>query len=106
VQELFWNSYSSGTKPTAKDFAKLRQDSLEYKELFTKLYTKPKAADGIFSKELAAKSRLDFLEDTLYPLSRTAFPGGVQQLYQSFKGRGIVMTSGSHHYRYQTVIFE
>lgn len=78
----------------------MRNKSRLYKTIFERVHLSPQVKHYPKSIEYReARWLLDTLEDTLYPISRKKYPGGVKQLYDSFSGRGIVMTSGSKHFK-------
>ncbi len=83
----------------------MRNKSRLHKTVFERLHLSPLVKHRQNSPEYRkARWFLDALEDTLYPLNRTKYPNGVKQMYDGYRGRGIVMTSGSKHFKYDLLL--
>lgn len=94
--------------PQGDKLRTLRENSIIYMRLFEELYLRPlsdEPSSPQHKDRKRAHATLAALEDSLYPISREAIPGGIKQLYDSYRGRGIVMTSGFFHFRSVSICF-
>lgn len=83
------------------DFAELRVRSKVFMDLFSavvpnKAYEKMNLK---YTDWQEIQSGLDALEGLMYPMSPEKYPFGTRSLYEGFKGRGIVMSTGNWHFR-------
>lgn len=80
---------------------KMRQMSILYKTLFERLYIDPIATKHTYRSNSFKEAHLYLkaLEWTLYPINEDVFPGGLKQIYDESHGRGLVMSSGTKHFK-------
>ena len=84
------------------DFAELRVRSKVFMDLFSAVVPN-KAYESMnlkYTDWQEIQSGIDALENLMYPISREKYPFGTRSLYEGFKGRGIVMSTGNWHFRW------
>jgi hypothetical protein len=82
--------------PTKNDTRLLALKIQQHQKIFNALY-----GDESLHIDQATKDKLvDTLNtlETIYPINKDKF-GSIWNLYSTFKGRGIVMTTGKYHFR-------
>ena len=82
--------------PTKNDTRLLALKIQQHQKIFNTLY-----GDESLKIDKATKDKLmDTLNtlETIYPINKDKF-GSIWNLYSTFKGRGIVMTTGKYHFK-------